>query len=61
MKVYKEINHIYDESSRNFQQQVNLVIENNQENGYQSEIQYSSCASKCSFRYSALILAYTEE
>lgn len=62
MRVYKRVNHVFDESSDDFQRQVNMVIENNQRHGFQSEIQYSSCAgSEYVFRYSALILAYTEE
>lgn len=61
MKVYKGAYHIVDNYPGIFQQEVNRIIENNQMKGYQSEIQYSSCGMQHVCRYSALILAYTEE
>lgn len=65
MRNYKSITHValdhksnvYDDS----QKAIGGYIEQNQNNGYQSEVQYSTCASNGSVVYSALILAYTEE
>lgn len=65
MKNYKSMIHIaIDHRSNidnNFQKSVAKAIEENQNNGYQSEVQYSTCASNGSVVYSALVLAYTEE
>lgn len=65
MKNYKSMIHIAIDHRSNvdndFQKAIGEYIEQNQNNGYQSEVQYSTCASNGSVVYSALILAYTEE
>lgn len=65
MKNYKSMIHIAIDHRSNidndFQKSVAKAIEENQNNGYQSEVQYSICASNGSVVYSALVLAYTEE
>lgn len=65
MRKYKVVNHVaFDHNSNKdleLQNSIAKIIENNQDNGYQSEIQYSTCATNNTVVYSALILAYTEE
>lgn len=65
MKIYKVVNHVaFDHVNNNnteLQKAVANIIEKHQNNGYQSEIQYSTCATNNTVVYSALILAYTEE
>lgn len=65
MKNYKSIAHVAIDHKSNihddFQKSIGEYIEQNQNNGYQSEVQYSTCAIGGSVVYSALILAYTEE
>lgn len=65
MKVYKGISHVtivYDNDNQyKFTEVVSQQIINNQDKGWQSEIQYTTCSSNGSIVYSALILAYTEE
>lgn len=65
MKIYKRANHIaFDyitNNSEKLQKAVASIIEEHQSNGYQSEVQYSTCATNNTVIYSALILAYTEE
>lgn len=65
MKVYKRINHVaFDHVSNNnteLQKAIANIIEEHQNNGYQAEVQYSTCATNSTVIYSALILGYTEE
>lgn len=65
MKVYKVVNHIafdhISDGSMEFSKTVADVIEQNQAKGYQSEVQYSTCATHNIIVYSTLILGYTEE
>ena len=65
MKVYKNVVHVsFDHRSNvdnNFKISIAEAIKENQEDGYQSEVQYSTCADSGTVIYSALILAYTEE
>ena len=65
MKVYKNVVHVaFDHQSNvdnNFQILIAEAIKENQKDGYQSEIQYSTCSYSNTVIYSALILAYTEE
>lgn len=65
MKVYKNVYHVAFDHRNNTENKFKIAIAEaileNQENGYQSEIQYSTCADSGTVVYSALILAYTEE
>lgn len=65
MKIYKVVDHIavdhISNGSMELSKTVADVIEQNQAKGYQSEVQYSTCADSGSIIYSALILGYTEE
>ena len=65
MKVYKVVDHIafdhINDGSMELSKTVADVIEQNQAKGYQSEVQYSTCATSNTIVYSALILGYTEE
>lgn len=65
MKVYKRVNHVAFDHVNNkdteLQKAIANIIEENQSNGYQSEVQYSTCATNNTVIYSALILSYTEE
>ena len=65
MKVYKIVDHIaFDHISDGSMELLNTVtdvIEENQAEGLQSEVQYSTCATHKTIVYSALILGYTEE
>lgn len=65
MKVYQNVNHIARgyESNKDgaFNRLIAQTIEDNQKKGWVSEVQYSTCASKGTLVFSALILAYTEE
>lgn len=65
MKVYKVVDHMafdhISNGSMELSKTVADVIERNQAKGYQSEVQYSTCADSGSIIYSALILGYTEE
>lgn len=65
MKVYKRVDHTaFDHVSNSnvaLQKSIADVIEQNQNNGLQSEVQYSTCATHNTIVYSALILGYTEE
>lgn len=65
MKVYKRVNHVafdhVNDKNTEFQKAIANIIEEHQSNGYQSEVQYSTCATNNTVVYSALILAYTEE
>lgn len=65
MKVYKVVDHTaFDHISNGgmeLSKTVADVIEQNQAKGYQSEVQYSTCATNNTIVYSALILGYTEE
>ena len=65
MKNYKSMIHIAIDHRSNidndFQKSVAKAIEQNQNNGLQSKVQYSTCATNDTVVYSALILAYTEE
>ena len=65
MKVYKRVNHVAFDHVNNkgteLQKAIANIIEEYQSNGYQSEVQYSTCATNNTVIYSALILAYTEE
>lgn len=65
MKVYKRVNHVaFDHvSNKNteLKKAIANIIDEYQSNGYQSEVQYSTCATNNIIVYSALILAYTEE
>lgn len=65
MKVYKRINHVAFDHVNNkdteLQKAIANIIDEYQSNGYQSEVQYSVCATNNTVVYSALILAYTEE
>lgn len=65
MKVYKVVDHIafdhISDGSMELSNTVADVIERNQAKGYQSEVQYSTCATHNTIVYSALILGYTEE
>lgn len=65
MKVYKRVNHVaFDHVNNNnteLQKAIANIIDEHQNNGYQAEVQYSTCATNNIIVYSALILAYTEE
>ena len=65
MKVYKSVAHISFDHISNIENKFQIGVVNeireNQKNGYESEVQYSTCATENSVIYSALILAYTEE
>ena len=65
MKVYKAVNHVGFDHRTNLgsklQKSIADIIEQNQNNGLQSKVQYSTCATNDTVVYSALILAYTEE
>ena len=65
MKVYKTVNYVGFDNRSNIdsklQKSIADVIEQNQNNGLQSEVQYSTCATNNTVVFSALILGYTEE
>lgn len=65
MKVYKVVDHIafdhMNDGSMELSKSVADAIVQNQAKGYQSEVQYSTCATHNTVVYSALILAYMEE
>lgn len=65
MKVYKAVDHMafdhISNGSMELSKTVANVIKQNQAKGYQSEVQYSTCATNNIVVYSALILGYTEE
>lgn len=65
MKVYKVVDHIaFDEvtnANHRLKDEIISTIQENQAKGYQSEVQYSTCATHNTIVYSALILGYTEE
>lgn len=65
MKVYKAVDHMaFDHignGSMELSKTVADVIKQNQAKGYQSEVQYSTCATHNTIVYSALVLGYTEE
>ena len=65
MKVYKAVDHMafdyISNGSMELSKTVADVIKQNQAKGYQSEVQYSTCATHNAIVYSALILGYTEE
>ena len=65
MKIYKRVNHVAFDNVSNKDTELQKAIANNidehQRNGYQSEVQYSTCATNNTIVYSALILRYTEE
>ena len=65
MKVYKIVSHLaFDHVSNKkttIQESIVDIIKKNQNNGLQSEVQYSTCATHNTIVYSALILGYTEE
>lgn len=65
MKVYKNVVHVVFDHRSNvdskFRISIAEAIKENLEDGYQSEVQYSTCADSGTVIYSALILGYTEE
>lgn len=63
MRVYKEIGHVVfdDNNINNFTNGIAKCVREAQDKNMQVEIQYSNCATKGKFVFSALILAYTEE
>lgn len=65
MKVYKALDHVafdhISNGSTELSKTVADAIKQNQAKGYQSEVQYSTCATHNTVVYSALILGYTEE
>lgn len=65
MRVYQNVNHITRDYKSNkngaFNRLIAQTIEDNQKNGWFSEVQYSTCATEGVLVFSALILAYTEE
>lgn len=65
MKVYKVVDHIafdhISDGSIELSKAVADVIEQNQAKGYQSEVQYLTCATNNTIVYSTLIFGYMEE
>lgn len=65
MKIYKRVNHVAFDHVNNkgteLQKAIANIIEEYQSKGYQSEVQYSTCATNNTIVYSALILGYMEE
>ena len=65
MKIYKRVNHVaFDHASNKnteLQKAIANIIDEHQNNGLQSEVQYSTCATSNTIVYSALILGYTDE
>lgn len=65
MKIYKSVYHVAVDHRSNIEDKFKIAvaeaIRKNQEEGYQSEIQYSTCADSGTVVYSALILSYLEE
>lgn len=65
MKVYKSCGHVYQGhtsfSEKEFSKAILDIITEDQEKGYEVEIQYSTCNVGSQVVFSALILGYMEE